>query len=124
MFTFTMSLSQKQLYKNSKNELYSRLRNVVMQKVCQLLKAFRRGENILIGGDPKNLDDRDEMIPFCQTDNDFLDICYKHFSIVFLYQFCHVLYTVVNYPKTWFTGSFLALSANKSNKFYNKIPSF
>ena len=58
---------------------------------------------------------------YSQTENDFSDICYKLFSFFFLYHFWPVLYTVVNYQNTWFTRSFLALSAYKCNKIYNKI---
>ena len=43
------------------------------------------------------------------------------FFIVFLYHFLPVLYTVKNYPNTWFTRSYLAQSAHKSNTIYNKI---
>ena len=43
------------------------------------------------------------------------------FVIVFLHHFLPVLYTVMNYPNTWFTRSVLAWSAHKSNKIYNKI---
>ena len=56
-----------------------------------------------------------------QAENDFSDIFYKKIFIVFLYHFLPVLYTVVNYPNTWFTRSFLARSVHKSNKIYNKI---
>ena len=51
-----------------------------------------------------------------QAENDFSDN-----FIVFLYHFLPVLYTVMNYPNTWFTGLFLAQSAKKSNTIYNKI---
>ena len=44
------------------------------------------------------------------------------FHVFFLYNFWPGLYTVVNYPNTWFTGSFLAISANKSNQIYKKNP--
>ena len=40
---------------------------------------------------------------------------------VFLFHFLPVLYTVVNYPNICFTRLFLAQSAHKSNKNYNKI---
>ena len=47
----------------------------------------------------------------------FATTFYHCFSVSFL----PVLYTVVNYPNTWFTRSCLACSAHKSNKIYNKI---
>ena len=43
------------------------------------------------------------------------------FFVVFLYHFLPVLYTVVTYQNTWFTRSFVALRAYKSNRIDNKI---
>ena len=56
-----------------------------------------------------------------QAENDFFRHLLQAFFIVFLYHFSPVLYTVVNYPNTWFARSFLARSANQRNKIYNKI---
>ena len=65
----------------------------------------------------------DDMIPYCLKSSWkwFFRQLLQTFFIVFLYHFLPVLYTVVNYPNTWFTRSFLAQSAHKSNKIYNKI---
>ena len=69
------------------------------------------------------VDVRDDMIPYCLKSSWkwFFRHLLQPFFIVFLYHFLPVLYTVVNYPNTWFTRSFLAQSAHKSNKFYNKV---
>ena len=56
-----------------------------------------------------------------QAQNDFWDTCYKLFFSLFFCIILTVLYTVVNYPNTLFTRSFLARSVHKSNKIYNKI---
>ena len=63
------------------------------------------------------------MIPFCLKSSWkwFFRHLLQTFFIVFLYHFLPVLYTVMNYPNTWFTRSYLAQSAHKSNKIYNKI---
>ena len=68
-------------------------------------------------------DIRDDMISYCLKSSWkwFFRHLLQTFSMVFLYHFLPVLYTVMNYPNTWFTGSFLAQSAHKSNKIYNKI---
>ena len=55
-----------------------------------------------------------------QTDKEISNICNKLIFQFFCISF-DVLYTVVNYPNVGFTGTFLALSANKSKKIYNKI---
>ena len=55
-----------------------------------------------------------------QAENDFSDICYKLLSLFFCI-ISPVLYTVVNYPNTWFTRSFLARRVHQSNKINNKI---
>ena len=69
------------------------------------------------------VDVRDDMIPYCLKSSWkwFFRHLLQTFFIVFLYYFLPVLYTVVNYPNTWFTRSFLARSAHKSNKIYNKM---
>ena len=68
-------------------------------------------------------DVRDDMIPYCLKVK--LKMIFRtsatNFFHCFSVSFLPVLYTVVNYPKTWFTRSFLAQSAHKGNKFYNKI---
>ena len=61
-------------------------------------------------------DFRDDMIPLCLKWNRkwYFRHLLQTFVIVFLYHFWPVLFKVANYPNTWFTRSFLALSANKS----------
>ena len=44
-----------------------------------------------------------------------------NFFSLFSVSFLPVLYTVVNYPNTWFTRSFVVRSADKSKNIYNKI---
>ena len=63
------------------------------------------------------------MIPYCleSTIKWFFQTSATNVFLCFSVSFLPVLNTIVNYPKTWFTRSFLAQSAHKSNKIYNKI---
>ena len=69
------------------------------------------------------VDVRVDMIPYCLKSSWkwFFWHLLQTFFIVLLYHFSPVLYTVMNYPNTWFTRSYLAQSVHKSNKIYNKI---
>ena len=69
------------------------------------------------------VDVRDDMIPYCKKSSwkSFFRHLLHSFVIVFIIHFLPVLYTVVNYPNAGFTRSFVARSAHKSNKIYNKI---
>ena len=64
-----------------------------------------------------------DMIPYCLKSSWkwFFRHLLQTFFIVFLCHFLPVLHTVINYPNTWFSRSYLAQSAHKSNKIYSKI---
>ena len=61
------------------------------------------------------------MIWFQSVKTQTEQACATNFFHCFSVSFWPVLYMIVNYPNTWFTRSFLALHANKSNKINNKI---